>query len=103
MQSNFYIEIAIVLVAIITFILYLAWQIKKQGLKETVISLIIKAEDMYKKGANQEKMNYVIDKVIDLIPMPFNLFVTAESIEKFIQTIFDEIKKALDYVPKKGV
>jgi hypothetical protein len=42
-------------------------------------------------------MNYVIDKVIAVIPMPFSLFITRNTIKKFAQKIFDEVKAALDY------
>lgn len=96
------IEIAIVVIAILAFILYLFWQIKKNGLRQTAISLIVKAENIYKKGENEKKINYVIDKIIVLIPAPLSFFITRETVREFIQTIFDEVKKALDYVPKEG-
>lgn len=95
-------EIAIVVVAILTFIMYLVWQIKKKGLRQTAINLIVRAENMYKKGENEKKINYVIDKIIVLIPAPLSFFITREAVREFIQTIFDEVKKALDYVPKEG-
>lgn len=96
------IEIAIVVIAILAFILYLVWQIKKKGLRATAVDLIVKAEDMFKQGDNENKLNYVIDKIIAIIPMPLSLFITREAVREFIQTIFDEVKKALDYVPKEG-
>lgn len=95
------IEIAIVVIAILAFILYLVWQIKKKGLRATAVDLIVKAEDMFKQGDNENKLNYVIDKIIAIIPMPLGLFITREAVREFIQTIFDEVKKALDYVPRK--
>ncbi len=94
-------EIAIIAIAILAFILYLFWQIKKKGLRQTAINLIVKAENMYKKGDNEKKINYVIDKIIVLIPAPLSFFITREAVREFIQTIFDEVKKALDYVPKE--
>ena len=96
------IEIAIVVIVILAFALYLVWQIKKKGLRQTAISLIVKAEDMFKQGENENKINYVIDKIIVLIPAPLSFFITREAVREFIQTIFDEVKKALDYVPKEG-
>ncbi len=95
------IEIAIVVIAILAFILYLVWQIKKKGLRETAVDLIVKAEDMFKQGDNENKLNYVIDKIIAIIPMPLSLFITRDSVKSFIQSVFDETKKALDYVPRK--
>lgn len=102
MNPTTIIEIAIVVIAILAFILYLVWQIKKKGLRATAVDLIVKAEDMFKQGDNENKINYVIDKIIVLIPAPLSFFITREAVREFIQTIFDEVKKALDYVPKEG-
>jgi len=102
MNPTTIIEIAIVVIAILAFIMYLVWQIKKKGLRQTAINLIVRAENMYKKGDNEKKINYVIDKIIVLIPAPLSFFITREAVREFIQTIFDEVKKALDYVPKEG-
>lgn len=89
------------LVIIALFFIYVIgrviWSIKKKGLKGTVIEMIVDAEARYKQGQNSEKMNYVIDKVIAVIPMPFSLFITRNTIKKFAQKIFDEVKAALDY------
>lgn len=95
-QANL-LEIIIVAVFAIIAILYVAWLIKKKGLRELAISLIVTAEDMFMKGQNTEKMDFAINKLIAAIPMPFKIFVTKDSIKKFIQGIFDEIKEALDY------
>ena len=95
------IEIAIVVIAILAFILYLVWQIKKKGLRATAVDLIVKAEEMFRQGDNENKLNYVIDKIIAIIPMPLSLFITRDSVKSFIQSVFDETKKALDYVPRK--
>jgi len=96
------IEIAIVVIAILAFILYLVWQIKKKGLRATAVDLIVKAEEMFRQGDNENKLNYVIDKIISItIPKPLSLFITRDSIKSFVQSVFDETKKALDYVPRK--
>lgn len=96
------IEIAIVVIAILAFILYLVWQIKKKGLRATAVDLIVKAEEMFRQGDNANKLNYVIDKIISItIPKPLSLFITRDSVKSFVQSVFDETKKALDYVPRK--
>ena len=92
-----WLELAIVALFFIVVIAYIGWLIKKKGLRAIVIEMIVKAEEKYEQGKNTEKMNYVIDKVIAIIPMPFSLLITRETIQKFIQKIFDEIKEALDY------
>ena len=96
------IEIAIIVMAILAFILYLVWQIKKKGLRATAVDLIVKAEEMFRQGDNENKLNYVIDKIISItIPKPLSLFITRDSVKSFVQSVFDETKKALDYVPRK--
>ena len=102
MEAQTIISIVLVALIVIAFIIWLVWQIKKKGLKEFAIEMIIKAEEMYKKGENQEKLNYVIDKVIGMLPKPLQFFITREAVQKFVQSVFDTVKKALDYVPKKG-
>lgn len=94
------ISIIIVALIVITFIIWLIWQIKKKGLKEFATEMIIKAEDMYQQGENQEKLNYVIDKVIAMLPTLLQFFITREAVKNFVQSVFDTVKKALDYVPK---
>nr|DAV08867.1 MAG TPA: holin [Caudoviricetes sp.] len=102
MNPTTIIEIAIVVIAILAFILYLVWQIKKKGLRATAVDLIVKAEEMFRQGDNENKLNYVIDKIISItIPKPLSLFITRDSVKSFVQSVFDETKKALDYVPRK--
>lgn len=101
MEAQTIISIVLVALIVIAFIIWLVWQIKKKGLKEFATEMIIKAEEMYKKGENQEKLNYVIDKVIGMLPKPLQFFITREAVQKFVQSVFDTVKKALDYVPKK--
>ena len=90
-------QTAIIVLLFIVFILYWVWEIKKKGLKTSIIEFIVKAEEHFKQGENEEKMNYVIDKIIVLVPLPFSLIITREMVKKIIQNVFDEIKKALDY------
>ena len=101
MEASTIIAIVIIAILVIAFVIWLAWQIKKKGLKEFATEMIIKAEDMYQKGQNSEKLNYVIDKVIAMLPTPLQFFITRDAVKKFVQNIFDTVKKALDYVPKK--
>jgi hypothetical protein len=91
--------IAVLLIA--AFIVYIVWQIKKKGLRQFAVDCIVKAEDMYNHGDNEGKLNYVIDKVIAVIPAPLSLFITRETVKAFVQSVFDSVKKALDYVPNK--
>lgn len=101
METQTIISIIIVAMLVIAFVIWLIWQIKKKGLKQFATEMIVKAEDMYKQGENAEKLNYVIDKVIGILPKPLQFFITREAVKNFVQSIFDTVKKALDYVPKK--
>ena len=101
MEAQTIISIIVVVLIVIAFIIWLAWQIKKKGLKEFATEMIVKAEDMYKQGENTEKQNYVIDKVIGMLPKFLQFFITREAVKNFVQSVFDTVKKALDYVPKK--
>lgn len=100
MESKLYVEIAIIAIAVMAFILYVIWQIKKNGLRDVAVKYIVIAEDKFNKGDNQKKLNYVIDKVIAFIPAPFSLFITRELVKELVQSVFDNVKKALDYVPR---
>lgn len=100
MELQKILEITIWFIAIIIGIMYVYWQIKKDGLRKFIIDMIIKAEDTYLKGQNEAKMNYVIDKVIEILPFPIRLFATRDLVRNLIQIIFDEIKTALDYQVK---
>jgi uncharacterized ion transporter superfamily protein YfcC len=93
-------EIVVIVLLFIVFTLWVAWQIKKKGLKEFVTDMIIRAEDMFEKGKNDEKFDYVVEKVIAFLPKPFNLFITTSMVENLVQNVFDGLKKALDYTPK---
>lgn len=106
MDSQTIVSIVIAVIAVIAFAIYLVWQIKKKGLKEFAIDMILMAEGLYEKGQNSEKMGYVVKAIKSFlgttkIGLLLSMFVTDENIERFIQEVFDGLKKALDYVPNK--
>lgn len=106
MNTQLIIEICIVAALAVAFILWLVWQIKKKGLREFAIEMILEAEEKIEQGQNSEKMHYVVKAIKSVlgktkIGILLSMFVTDENIEKFIQGIFDSIKKALDYTPNK--
>ena len=86
----------IILLALLSIfsLLFIIWQILKNGYKEVVINLIVCAEKELKD--NQEKFDMVVNGIIGKLPFPFNL-IPVSFIETFVQKIFDEIKIALDY------
>lgn len=96
-MDNQIITITVLVIAILILAFCLYYQIKQRGLRGTAIQLIVYAENMIGSGKGEEKMNYVIDKFIALLPMPFSVLFTREMVKTFIQEVFDEIKDALDY------
>ena len=101
MDAKQIIGIVIAVVLVVAFIIYIAWQIKKKGLRQFAVDFIVKAEDMFNQGDNENKLNYVIDKIIAMIPAPLNFFITREAVKAFVQSVFDSVKNALDYMPSK--
>lgn len=107
MNTQLIIEICIVAALAVAFILWVVWQIKKKGLREFAIDMILEAEEKIEQGRNSDKMKYVIASIKSFlatskIGILLSIFITDENIEKFIQEIFDGLKKALDYVPNKN-
>ena len=106
MNTQLIIEIGIVAALAVIFILWIIWQIKKKGLREFAIDMILEAEEKIEQGQNSEKMSYVIKSIkaflgTTKIGLLLSMFITDENIEKFIQEVFDGLKKALDYMPNK--
>ena len=100
------IGIAIAVILVIDFIIYIAWQIKKKGLRQFAVDMILQAEEQFAQGQNKEKMEHVVIAIKTILATNtvgriVSVFITDENIESFIQSVFDSVKKALDYVPKK--
>ena len=101
MEST-YLSIVILCIAFFILLGYLFFLIKRDGLKATTINLIVQAEEMLGSGTGKAKMEIVVESLTKLLPMPFRLFVTTELLTQFIQSVFDEIKIALDYREKEA-
>lgn len=86
--------IALIVIGIVA-ITYVIWLIRKNQLKEVALKLILEAEKNLQNG--DEKMNYCIEKIAMLVPMPFNLFITQNMVRELIQDVFDKVKDLLDY------
>lgn len=93
--------VIMLILACICVLIYLLWQIKKNGLRATVVHLIVCAEKLLGSGQGKAKMDYVIDKFIAVLPLPIRIFITREEVQDFVQHIFDDVKEALDYKEDK--
>ena len=101
-MNSEYLAWIIVFIGAIALVIKFLLNVEKKGLRESAIALIVEVETLIGSGHGEQKMNAVIDKLIALIPAPFNLIISRETVRKFIQGIFDEIKGALDYRPTQG-
>jgi hypothetical protein len=89
-----------IIVLVLSFVILVAclfYQIKKNGLRKVAIDVIVKAEELLGSGKGKEKMQYAITQFLVLLPKPIRVFFTVESVENFIQEVFDDIKDALEY------
>lgn len=91
----------IMLIFFSLIILKLYSNIKLKGLRQTAIDLIVEAENAYEKGKNSEKFQAVFNGIVNALPAPARFFLNEETINYFIQSIFDSIKSALDNNPKE--
>ena len=89
--------IIILIIACIIALLALWYKIQKDGLRETVVQLIVSAERTFASGEGKKKMEAVISGIHDFIPFPLNIFLTETAIASFCQMVFDEVKEALNY------
>ena len=94
------IQIICIAVIIIIVAIFIAWKIYKEGLREVVIDLIVEAENRMKD--NDMKFHTVVQGIIVKLPLPFSLIISTETIERLVQSVFNEIKVALDYGREKN-
>lgn len=92
------IEFIITAVIAICIAFFIVWKIYKQGLRKTVINLIVEVETKLK--SNQEKFDTVVNGILIRLPFPFNI-IPSSIISEFVQKTFDEVKIALNYREEK--
>lgn len=96
-----YIPYIVLAIVVIAFVIYIIYSTKKKGLKQTALEWILIAEKEFQKGENKEKFEYVYKAIYNVLPAFVKAFVSEEVAEnllsKFIQSVFDFVKPALDY------
>jgi len=100
LQNN-WLPLGIIVIVVILFIIKLVKKCLEVGMRETALNAILEAEKAFKSGEGKEKMEFAIDYVFDLLPLYIKIIVPksmlVEFVHNFIQTLFDEVKKLLDY------
>jgi hypothetical protein len=89
------VQIIAILVIAVVAILYIAWKIYKNGLRQTAIDFIVEAERLYDNGGI--KKTFVIEKLQKALPFPFSVIISEKVIDDFMEKVFAEIKEALHY------
>lgn len=93
--------ITILILVIIGFAIYVFYQAKKNGLRETALEAILKAEKQYYSTTGKERFEIAFNYVYDLIPTAWKVVLPKEFLKKFldnlIQSTFDEVKELLNF------
>ncbi len=104
METLSIVVISVIVVAFLIFLgLKLYSSIKLKGLRQTAIDLISQAEGAYEKGKNNEKFKSVFNGIVSALPAAARVFLNEDTINYFIQTVFDSIKVALDAQSKENI
>ena len=97
METLSIITIIVVLLIFLSLMgLKLYSRIKLNGLRQTAIDLIVEAEKVYEKGKNSEKFQMVTKGLMNVLPTSARVFINENTINFFVQSVFDSIKVALD-------
>ena len=93
--------ITILVITVVSFIIYVFFQAKKNGLRETALQAILKAEEQYYSTTGKERFEIAFNYVYDLIPTTWKIILPKELLKKFlnnlIQSTFDEVKELLNF------
>ena len=100
LQAN-WLSLLILVLVVIGFIIYLIYLSKKKGLRQVALEAILIAEEKWNTTTGKERLQIAVDYVYDYIPSYVKIFLSKELLNKiladFIQKVFDEVKKVLDF------
>lgn len=66
------------------------------GIREDVYQLFLRAEHIYKSGEGQQKLKWVVNQAMELLPQWLRVFVTVDMLMKIIDRWFAGVKDLLD-------
>ena len=100
LQAN-WLPLLILVLVVIGFIIYLIYLSIKKGLRQVALEAILIAEEKWNTTTGKERLQIAVDYVYDYIPSYVKIFLSKELLNKiladFIQKVFDEVKKVLDF------
>ena len=100
MSREMVLSIICLVVAVILFVFTVCSYFKDakiETIRRDAYTLFLRAENMFKGSKRgQEKMNWVIKQIHDIIPNWLRFFVGEEELKEMLQVWFDCIKDLLD-------
>ena len=84
------------LIIVFCLLIKLLQRIGLEKIRSAVYQLFLEAEHNFQSGYGKEKFEYVVNLAKNLVPAPFNIFITDTLLRKVVQAWFDMIKDLLD-------
>lgn len=88
-----YWECILLVIASITLIVALLINGKKQIIYKMLYSLVDEAEKLYGSKTGKLKFAYVMEKIYSKLPTIFKMFITYNTLEKWIEKALKEVKE----------
>ena len=98
-------ELIILILTIISFVLYIVYLCKRDGLRSVALRAILEAERQYNSTTGKERLSFAVDYVYEYLPKYIKIIlpklILKDFLQRFIQEVFNQVKDLLDY--EKGV
>lgn len=92
MKDILFMFIGFLIIVLILFLL-IKFSVK---FRKIAYKLFVKAEEEYKSGEGEEKMNYVVSNIHSILPGCVSMFIPEAVLKKILQCFFNELKDVLD-------
>ena len=83
----------IILIAVIAAVAVLAYRGKKQIIFKMIYALVNEAEEIYGSQTGKRKFAYVMEQIYARLPAFIRLFITYQTLEKWIEQALAEAKE----------
>ncbi len=89
----------IIVLAVLTALTLLATRGKKQIVYKMLLVLVDEAEEIYGSKTGKLKFSYVLEKVYAILPSTIKIFISYNTLKKWIEKALEEMK---EYWAKKA-
>lgn len=93
---NFFVanwDVILFVIILLVVLVYLWFRGGKSVVFKMLYAMVTEAEKEYGNGTGALKLASVIDKIYLKLPMVVRLFVTADTLQKWVETVLEEAKK----------